>query len=320
MSDAGGLALVALASFVATALLARLAPRLGWIDAPRGADAARKRQRRAVPAVGGLALCLALLPGESLLASSSLGWGAWLPEEGVRGFVLVAVLLVGVVDDRRPLAPGPKSLAQLAALAPLALVSESLAGGLTLVVLGFLALNVLNTFDNADGAAALLCALGFAPVCPPVSAALLGFLPWNLDAARAANRASRAPTAYLGDAGAFLLATLVLWRPEAAGILWLPFLDLVRLSWVRWREGSRPWLGDRRHLAHRLEARGVSRAGTALVLAALALPAMLAVPFALRTARPELLALGLTLSALLFGVALWRAPDPLPCPERRASE
>jgi len=320
MSRAGELALVGLAGFVATALLARLAPRLGWTDAPRGDDAARKRQGRAVPAVGGLALSLALLPGGSLLEASTLGWGAWLPGPGVRALVLAAVVAVGALDDRRPLAPGPKSLAQLVALAPLALTSAQPGAGLALVVLGFLALNVLNTFDNADGAAALLCALGFAPVCAPVSAALLGFLPFNLDAARAANRASRAPTAYLGDAGAFLLATLVLWRPEAAGILWLPFLDLARLSCVRWREGSRPWLGDRRHLAHRLEARGVSRPGTALLLAAIALPGLLAVPAACATARPALLALGLGLTALLFALALWRAPQPVPCPEGRASE
>ena len=318
--SAGGLALVALTSFVATALLARLAPRAGWTDAPRGDDAARKRQRRAVPAVGGLALALVLLPGGSLVAASSVAWGAHLPGERVRALVLCAVLVVGALDDRRPLAPGPKSVAQLVALAPLAVASEHLGAGLALVALGFLALNVLNTFDNADGAAALLAALGFAAVSLPVSAALLGFLPLNLDAARAANRASGAPTAYLGDAGAFLLATLVLGRPEAAGLLWLPFLDLARLTWVRWREGSRPWLGDRRHLAHRLEARGVSRVGTALVLAGIALPAVLGVPAACASARPAPAVLGLALTALLFCVGLWRAPDPVPCPEGRASE
>lgn len=320
MSRAGELALVALASLVATGLFARLAPRVGWTDAPRGDDAARKRQRRAVPAVGGLALALVLLPGGALLEASPVAWGAVLPGEGVRALVLAAVLVVGALDDRRPLAPGPKSLAQLAALAPLAVASEHPGAGLALLALGFLALNVLNTFDNADGALALTSALGFAAVSLPVSAALLGFLPLNLDAARAANRASRAPTAYLGDAGAFLLATLVLWRPEAAGILWLPFLDLARLTWVRWRAGSRPWLGDRRHLAHRLEARGVSRPATAVLLAAIGLPAMLAVPAASATGRPDLCAAGLGLTALLFGVALWRAPDPVPCPEGRASE
>jgi len=50
------LCLVALVTGLATALFARVAPRIGWTDAPRAGDASRKCQRRAVPAVGGAAL------------------------------------------------------------------------------------------------------------------------------------------------------------------------------------------------------------------------------------------------------------------------
>jgi UDP-N-acetylmuramyl pentapeptide phosphotransferase/UDP-N-acetylglucosamine-1-phosphate transferase len=318
----GEILLAALASAVLTPLLARLAARLGWTDAPRGADAARKLQRRAVPAVGGFVLLVVLGAFDELGRSTPVLWGAWLPGERVRLVVLAAVVLVGALDDRRPLAPGPKSLAQLAALSPLAFANGNagLGAGLALVALGFLALNVLNTFDNADGALAGTCALGFVPFVPLASAALAGFLPWNLDAARAANRASRAPSAYLGDSGAFLLALLVLFRPECVGLLVLPFLDLARLTFVRWREGSRPWLGDRRHLAHRFLARGLARPLVALLLAGIGAPAALGVGLALGGGGHVLAESGLLCTTMLFLVALRLAPTPLPCPGGGASE
>jgi len=302
---------VAAAASVATVLLARLAPRLGWTDAPEGAEAARKLQRRAVPCVGGAALLLALGCGGSQVLEPELElWGRWLPEPGWRLATLVAVFAVGAWDDRAGLAPLPKVLAQLAALAPLALgaAREHGAGAAWILVgVGFVALNLLNTFDNADGALAGLCALGFALPVPLVSAACLGFLPFNLDAARRGE--SRAPSAYLGDSGAFVLAGLVLLQPRAAGLLFLPALDLARLSVVRLRAGSRPWLGDRRHLAHRLAARGLSLAAVAVLQCVIAAPACVFVARALERAEPgpALVGLGGTLGAFLL--ALRAAPE-----------
>ena len=239
---------VAAAASVATVLLSRVAPRLGWTDAPEGAEAARKLQRSAVPCVGGAALLLALAcGGTQVFASQAELWGRWLPELGWRLATLLGVFAVGAWDDRAGLAPAPKALAQLAALAPLAVgaAGEHGAGpALLLLFVGFVALNLLNTFDNADGALAGLCALGFALTTPLVSAACLGFLPFNLDAARRGE--SRAPSAYLGDSGAFVLAGLVLLQPRAAGLLLVPALDLARLSVLRLRGGSRPWLGHHR--------------------------------------------------------------------------
>ena len=45
-------------SLCATGLLARLAPRWSWVDAP---DLARKKQRRPVPPVGGAGILCAIL-------------------------------------------------------------------------------------------------------------------------------------------------------------------------------------------------------------------------------------------------------------------
>jgi UDP-N-acetylmuramyl pentapeptide phosphotransferase/UDP-N-acetylglucosamine-1-phosphate transferase len=305
---------VALASAGATLVLARLAPRLGWTDPPREA---RKLQRRAVPAVGGAAIlgALALAPREWWCAAPLELWGPWLPAPGWRLAALALVFALGTLDDRRPLAPLPKALGQLAALAPLALGTLIEAGpipALALWLLAGLALNLLNTFDNADGALAGLCALGFAGPAPLLAAACLGFLPLNLDAWRAANRASAAPSAYLGDAGAFVLGLFVVFVPASAGVLFLPALDLARLARVRWRANSRPWLGDRRHLAHRLAARGLSPAAVAALTTLIALPGCLWGSRALATGTLWPALAGPAGTTLLFAMALRWAREPRP--------
>jgi hypothetical protein len=68
---------------------------------------------------------------------------------------------------------------------------------------------------------------------------------------------------------------LLLLTPLAWPVFVLPALDLARLSVARLRAGSRPWIGDRRHIAHRLastaragEPRSPRRVVLLLVLAA----------------------------------------------------
>jgi UDP-GlcNAc:undecaprenyl-phosphate GlcNAc-1-phosphate transferase len=320
---------VALAATLVTALLARLAPRFGWTDGPL---VARKVQRRPVPAVGGAALFLVLAcsPAPPWEPFGAELWGPWIPGRAWRAATLALLLAAGVWDDRARLPAGRKALAQCLALLPLALGAWQGNGpgaALLLLAVGFLALNALNTFDNADGALASLCALGFAWVAPFASAACLGFLPLNLDAARRRNRASGAPSAYLGDAGANLLAFLVLMSPRSAGLLVLPALDLARLALVRWHSGSRPWIGDRRHLAHRLSARGLSPPVVVLVQCAVAAPACTLVRRALALGDAWLAGLGVAVSAALYVLALCvsrarpgRSSDTIPCSPRAGSE
>ena len=303
---------------LATLAGAWVAPRIGWTDRPGGADAPRKRQGRPVPAVGGVAVLLGLACAPGVPWSGVAGapeaselWGPWLPEPAWCAATLFLLLAVGTLDDRAGLRAGPKSLALVLALLPLAggaAREHGVLEALGALALGFAAVNLLNTFDNADGALASLCALGFGGAAAHVSAACLGFLPFNLDAGRARNRQSGAPSAYLGDAGAFVLAYLVLVNPRSAGVLVLPFLDLARLALVRWRAGSRPWIGDRRHLAHRLEARGLSRPAVAVCQCAIAAPAcvLVAVGCVRHDATPA--ALGVVATGLLFAFALRAAP------------
>jgi UDP-N-acetylmuramyl pentapeptide phosphotransferase/UDP-N-acetylglucosamine-1-phosphate transferase len=307
------LALVFGVAFGLAPVLAHLARRAGLGDAP---TQARKLQREAVPTVAGLALLAALAvapPGA--LELSGAGAFPWLGRELPSwSFVLALGLLylAGAIDDRRALAAGPKLGLQALGLLPLAATRFAQGGGGALLEAGLLlfgglvALNVLNTFDNADGAVLGVTALGALIVFPGLGAACAGVLPWNLDAARASRRAARAPTLYLGDAGVNVVALLLFARPETWPVLWIPALDIVRLAVVRWRAGSRPWIGDRRHVAHRLLATGWSAPGVALVLAALTLPGALGQALSARWPGARLL--GLALGALGFLVVLLRAP------------
>jgi UDP-GlcNAc:undecaprenyl-phosphate GlcNAc-1-phosphate transferase len=178
-------------------------------------------------------------------------------------------------------------------------------GALALIVLGaVLAQNALNTFDNADGAATSLAALGLCLPAPLFAAPLLAFLPFNL-------RRRGSPSAYLGDAGSHLVGMLVLLTPAAWPVLALPLLDLSRLSVVRLRRGQMPWVGDRRHLAHRLAALGLGPLAVVRVLLGLALPAVLT-GWVSRTGAPgPAVALGVLATGLLFRRAVRATPEPV---------
>lgn len=275
------------AGFAFSGLLVWLAPRLALLDRPESAPE-RKLQRGPVPRVGGIALALGLL---GLWFA-----GAWTPAEPL---ALGAAFALGLADDLAPRGL-PRVLKFALEVGVCAVFAwESPGSGPLAFGLAALGLAAANTFDNADGALGLLGAAALVPVSLPLSALSAGFLPWNLWLRRDASR----PLAYLGDSGSHLLGLLLLADPLTAPILLLPLLDLLRLSWVRWRAGSRPWIGDRRHLAHRLQARGLNPTAVAAILLVIALPSCI-LP----------LAWGASATTLLFATALALTPDPCPGP------
>ena len=305
-----------LAALAATPLLAALGRRRGWLDRAEGA-AGRKLQARPVPPVGGLAVLIGLAATAAALELAGGHWdpeiAAWIdPRAGAAALLLAFV--AGAVDDLAPSGVRPRTKLCLQALAavPVALSlclhrlaeapeapGEAVLLALALVAGAVLAQNAFNTFDNADGATTSLGILALAFHAPVFAGPLLGFLPWNLNA-RARDGARGTPTAYLGDAGSHLLGLLILLVPAAWPAFALPLFDLLRLCVRRLRVGSRPWIGDRRHLAHRLAHAGLSPRRVCLLLSAVALPCV---------ARPD--ALGLLLTAFLFAaaVALTREPS-----------
>lgn len=269
----------AVVTIAASRLLMRNARHLGLVDPP----GARKPQRRAVPLVGGALFAAIVLGG---LVGSRLGGVAI---HGAELLALAAPLLcfaVGMVDDARRdgLAPGTKALATLFALLPAIHVGARELGGivapesLLLATLAFVALHASNTIDHAHGLCGMVAAIGASTVAwsasrdGPVAAGILaavvagsaaGFLGLNFPRGRV----------FLGDGGSLLLggclamALLASRRVEWLLLAAVPLADLLSVALLRLRLGVRPWVGDRRHVTHRLMARGVAEPIAVLLLA-----------------------------------------------------
>jgi len=288
----------------ATPLLAHIALRSSWIDRRDGELAERKPRTRPVALVGGAALLFGLI---AFSLAAPPGGGHRLPWMALGG-----AFLLGLGDDLKrggfpPLAKfmGQIGVGVLLALEPGLEWQERILRGVLCVV----AQNAVNTFDNADGASTSLGLLACAPH-PGARAALLAFLPFNLLLGRGSGP-RRVPLAYLGDSGSHLLGVLFAWLPGAEIALLLPLLDLGRLVVVRWRAGQAPWLGDRRHLAHRLEAAGLSPVGVALALVVIAAPPFLTPGLLGASLTPDsALALGVLASLALFSAAVVWTPTP----------
>jgi len=305
-------ALSAVASLGLTPLVAKVAIRLEILDRPQG----YKAHHGDVPLLGGLAVAAATIIG---LAGVSIATGAP-PVLHVQALVAgaVVILAAGLVDDIRGLAPGYKLIWQLAAAGAAGLALTLLGVRLDLFltwarlpkflltaawVVGIT--NALNLSDNMNGLcsglggiAALMLAvlnlqngeLGVAAAAAALSGACFGFLPYNWPRARI----------FLGDTGSmfigFLLAALsvmgvytrsatipVLAVYSPFLLLAVPLLDSILVVALRLRIGHPPWIGDRRHISHRLVQRGMQPATVVAVLwaaaaasglAALLLPAV----------------------------------------------
>jgi UDP-N-acetylmuramyl pentapeptide phosphotransferase/UDP-N-acetylglucosamine-1-phosphate transferase len=333
ISDWLPIALAALASAVASAWLPRIARARGWAD---GGDEIRKRQERPIALSGGAAILAGIAAGSAaawltgaLDGELALGREVsavltrWLGID-VRVAPVAALLTafaVGLADDlsQRGLSARAKLAGQLAC--GLALCAPTLAGGAPLddkalvatlaMLAAATALNAVNTFDNADGAASGLAAAALAIPAPLAAAPIVAFLPFNLWG-RAEGRKS-----ILGDAGSHLLGMLIVLTPAAWPALALPLFDLGRLAVVRFRLGVRPWVGDRRHLAHRLLDRGLSPRAAALALALIAAPSVaLGWAAARGLADPAVGAVGIVATAACAAAALRFAPVAVCEPSR----
>jgi UDP-N-acetylmuramyl pentapeptide phosphotransferase/UDP-N-acetylglucosamine-1-phosphate transferase len=321
-----------IASWVASLVLVFVWRRLGRGDAAEGAEAVRKLQRQAVPAVGGLAIALSW--GVLALSAWRLGGAGW---EAARGAVtpqlpglasadpalsawaglsaLSLALLVGWVDDERTGGLPPLAKLAGAALCGVLLslpcwtwmgVGGALGWTATYALASILACSALNTFDNADGAAAGVSALGLGLLGSPLAAGVVGVWLLNLFARRrspAGESGGGDPVLYLGDSGSHLLGVAALVVPGAWPLLWLPLLDLLRVSLVRVGLGLLPWEGDRRHLAHRLQRLGLAPWAVVAALLGIAAPAVV-------WPTPQGFCLSLVLFLLAVGATRGVAEEP----------
>ena len=250
-------------------LLMPHAARWRLLDRPRG----RKRHRVSVPMVGGPALFVAWLAG------TAWSRGA-LPPATLPVTLLFAV---GLLDDLggKTMRASTKAVATFVILVGARLLLGAEASWASLLP-AFLVLHSFNTSDNMNGLAGGLAlvgvgsllgavALGLAPGVDPYSSAALGggllaFLACNFPRARV----------FLGDSGSLLLggwfACTFLEQSHPAFLLLgaRPLADLVTVAFLRWRAGARPWIGDCRHVSHRLAlGLGEVRAVALLILAQL---------------------------------------------------
>ncbi|MBC7325790.1 MAG: undecaprenyl/decaprenyl-phosphate alpha-N-acetylglucosaminyl 1-phosphate transferase, partial [Moorella sp. (in: Bacteria)] len=208
------LALGGAISFLLTPVLCRLAPRLGAIDKPDG----RKVHHTLMPRLGGLAIYAGFLAAFWLLGFR---------EARYLGLLLggTLIVVVGLVDDIKNIAPWWKLAGQVAAAAILVafgvrveFLTNPFAG---LFILGKLAIpatifwvvgvtNALNLVDGLDGLAAgtsFIAAVTIAVVAwfngeagvvllsLALAISVLGFLPFNFHPARI----------FMGDSGAMFL-------------------------------------------------------------------------------------------------------------------
>lgn len=245
-----------------------LGPRIGYLDQPDGSSL-KIHSAPAVP-LGGVGILL----GVSLAA---------VVRGGLDGVLLTAsalVLVLGLIDDRRGLAPLVRLGVEIVAALVLVIGSSAATTSplrmfLEVVVVVF-AINAVNLFDGLDGlagSAGLVTAFGLAWLAAgrgmaedpslELAAALAGFLVLGWHPAKV----------FLGDAGAYvvglLLASAIIRSSPggemelviAASIMGVFALDLI-VTLIRRRLNRRPLLeGDRSHVYDQLRDRGMSIRG-----------------------------------------------------------
>lgn len=244
----------------------------------------RKVHQHPIPRVGGIAFAIGAL--------GSILW--WVPKDPTTLSVLLGGLIIlgfGVWDDRANLGYRIKLLGQLiAALVitiggirfesiPFLLDAElPIWIGVPATVFFLLAVsNAVNLTDGLDGLAGGLSFLTFCGIAylaylshnstvllltVPFLGGLLGFLRYNTYPARI----------FMGDSGSQLLGFImgvlaILLTDSTSGpfspvlslfLLGLPFLDTLGVSVQRLVEGRSPFIGDRKHLHHKLMTAGLS--------------------------------------------------------------
>lgn len=279
----------------AVLLLARLAPRLGIVDAPGG----RKVHSGSTPLVGGIAIFAALL---------AMSWVTGVVADvGYLLFALSIIIAVGFWDDVRDISPHVKFAIQIAACAIMIWGASvelrgvgDLVGWRSIGVSVFAApltifamvgvVNAVNMMDGLDGLAgslALVSITWYALVASQsgleaqaltawlLCGSIAGFLlfnvrfPWQ-----------RQARVFLGDAGSLMLGFALGWYaidltqgpgrsfpPIAAlWVVMLPLADCVSLIVRRLKTRKSPFVADRRHIHHYLLARGFTPSQTLAIL------------------------------------------------------
>jgi UDP-GlcNAc:undecaprenyl-phosphate GlcNAc-1-phosphate transferase len=289
-----------LAALILTPLVRDAAHGAGLLDEPE----ARKQHRVPLPRLGGVAIAAAFFLGigAALVVARIIGRRlgvdtGHLPAELV-GVAMIAS--VGLLDDLQGMRARVKLLAQVVIalmVYGMGMSIDRLDGPWGTLELGIWSLpltvawivgvvNAVNLIDGLDGLAsgvAFIAASAFGvisltirggdpllPVLAAASGAILGFVRFNLHPA----------SIIMGDTGSMLLGFLLaaggigLTQAQPTGapfwiplvVLGLPLADTLRVIVRRLAAGKAIFSADRRHVHHRLLARGLSQRSAVLVL------------------------------------------------------
>ncbi|MDD2320999.1 MAG: MraY family glycosyltransferase [Geobacteraceae bacterium] len=285
--------LIALFSSMAMVpFLMRWAFDTGAIDVPD----ARKKHKKAVPRIGGVAICMGWL--FSLLIYVDMS-------REVRG-ILAGTLIIfftGLIDDLYGLSPKRKFQGQIAACLVTIFVGHisiftlgNLFGNSTLLLPSWLGIpftvvtvvgvvNAFNLMDGLDGLAGGISVIALSAfmvlghlsgnlmlmaLCAALLGAVLGFLKFNLYPARI----------FMGDTGSlvvgFVIAFLAILTTQTPGsgvapivvvlILGLPIVDTLRVMGRRILHRKSPFSPDRTHLHHNFLDLGLQHRYTVLAI------------------------------------------------------
>lgn len=285
------------ASLLLTGLFVRVAPSFGWFDRREGLEY-RKPIEENIPVVGGAAVLGGMALASWLDRSLLLPWPA-----------LIAAFVLGLIDDVRRGGLGPAvklsgqiMVATLIIVAPGPGYADHTSGDLlTMAGMAVVAMNAVNLFDHADGMAGTACCIALAPGSAGLSAAVGGYLPFNVFLRHRKTFRESVPLAMLGDAGTHLLGVAIAVTPGAAWLLLVPLLDAARVIVARILRGRPFWEGDRTHLGNRLAGIGFGPISASLVVALLVSPPILV---QLVTSSDHSRAVGLWISVALYLIAV----------------
>ena len=356
-----GIAMVFLLSFalawVGTLLMKRIAPLIGFVDKPGG----RKIHARSKPLGGGVAIFWAIaLPLLAVLGAAH--WGLFPDSLSMYagGVIrqtpmalrllgaLLAMHVMGLIDDRRALGPYLKLAVQILAAGVVVWYGDfrilTVLGewpSMILTVLWITGItNAFNFLDNMDGLSAgvaAVCGLAFlitamligqwfvAGMLAMFVGALIGFLCFNFAPA----------SIFMGDSGSLVIGMLLgclTIRPtylppgrELADawytlltpliVLAVPIYDLLVVSVIRLRMGKSPFVGDTNHFSHRLVRRGMSRRTAVLCIWLVTAATSIAAILLPRVADWTSAVLILLQTILVLCVVALLEQHPLPVPE-----
>lgn len=297
----GGLA----ASMVLTPVFQILAKKLNFLDCPHGEK--HKAHAAATPLLGGGAMftawILCIATGCGMVYFQKIPLAASFLREHIAGFHAVAprlcallagaflAVLLGLVDDKKPLKAGTKFSGQfiiaLIAVWPgglrMTLFCDWPAAGIAATVLWYMVLmNAINFFDNMDGLAAgtITIAMVLFAVISGLNGQYFVALLASLSAGSTAGFwfYNHAPaTIFMGDSGSHFLGYLAATVSVLTTyfhldqslsrfpvllplfILAVPLFDTLMVVIIRTGNRKPFWIGDHNHISHRFVKMGLSR-------------------------------------------------------------